>query len=234
MSPTILVVDDESDLVDSLCYALEREGYQALTAKTGAAALAHLSRVPPPDLVLLDWMLPDTAGIEVCRKMRMSEATRSIPVIIVTARADEIDRVVGLELGADDYVTKPFSVRELLLRVRAVLRRRRDEPEPAPEREQRHEQLRVDLEGHQVWVEGRRVDLTAIEFRLLTTLLARRGRVQSREVLLSDVWGVSSDATTRTVDTHVQRLRKKLGPAAQYVETLRGVGYRFSSRAAEA
>ena len=225
MPATILVVDDERDLVDSLRFSLEREGFVALTAHTGASALSQVQQDPPPDLVLLDWMLPDMAGTEVCRTMRMHERTRRTPVIMISARGEEIDRVVGFEIGADDYVTKPFSVRELLLRVKAILRRHAS-PAPSAE-EQQHEMLRVDPEGHQVWVQDSRVNLTALEFRLLSTLLARRGRVQTRETLLSDVWGVQADVTTRTVDTHVQRLRKKLGEAGQYIETLRGVGYRF-------
>lgn len=225
MPGTILLVDDEQDLVDTLRYSLEREGYATLAARDGAAALGVIGQSQPPDLVLLDWMLPDMSGADVCRNLRMSERTRKIPVIMVSARSEEIDRVVGFELGADDYVTKPFSVRELLLRIRAILRRRNGEGVTA---EDNHvERLRVDLDGHQVWVDDLRVGLTALEFRLLTTLLARRGRVQTREMLLNDVWGMQVDVTTRTVDTHVQRLRKKLGEVGHYIETLRGVGYRF-------
>jgi len=155
----------------------------------------------------------------------MVERTRRIPVIMVSARSEEIDRVVGFELGADDYVTKPFSVRELLLRIKAILRRRTTNQ--TAEAETQWGNLRVDFDGHQVWVDEQAITLTALEFRLLTTLLTRRGRVQTREMLLSDVWSVQVDVTTRTVDTHVQRLRKKLGAAGQYIETLRGVGYRF-------
>ena len=225
MSGTILVVDDEQDLVETLRYSLEREGYATISAKNGAAAMSVLGQTHPPDLVLLDWMLPDMAGTEVCRNLRMVERTRRIPVIMVTARSEEIDRVVGFELGADDYVTKPFSVRELLLRIKAILRRRATEA--APGEDAQLERLRVDLDGHQVWVDEQRVVLTALEFRLLTTLVSRRGRVQTRDMLLNDVWGMQVDVTTRTVDTHVQRLRKKLGVAGQYIETLRGVGYRF-------
>jgi two-component system phosphate regulon response regulator PhoB len=227
MSSTILLVDDEQDLIETLRYSLEREGYATLAAKNGAAAMTYLGQSRTPDLVLLDWMLPDMSGTEVCRKLRMSERTRGIPVIMVSARSEEIDRVVGFELGADDYVTKPFSVRELLLRIKAILRRRRTDAPAATADETRWGNLRVDFEGHQVWVDDQTVVLTALEFRLLTTLLTRRGRVQTREMLLSDVWSVQVDVTTRTVDTHVQRLRKKLGAAGQYIETLRGVGYRF-------
>ncbi|HEY8375486.1 MAG TPA: response regulator transcription factor, partial [Nannocystis sp.] len=225
MPATILVVDDERDLLDSLRFSLEREGFGALTAQTGGAALALMNHSPPPDLVLLDWMLPDMAGTEVCRAIRMSERTRGTPVIMVSARGEEIDRVVGFEIGADDYVTKPFSIRELLLRVRAILRRRAGEDTTADA--QHFDRLRVDLDAHQVWVDDHKVALTALEFRLLTTLITRRGRVQTRDTLLADVWNMQADITTRTVDTHVQRLRKKLGPAGRYIETLRGVGYRF-------
>ena len=227
MSATVLVVDDERDMLDSLAFRLEREGYRVLTAISAGEALAVASR-SPPDLVVLDWMLPDQPGTEVCRALRADEATRRVPVIMLSARGDEIDRVVAFELGADDYVTKPFSVRELLLRIRALLRRRMGEIAPPPAgREAQFAHLRVDHDAHQVWVDEARVDLTALEFRLLSTLIERRGRVQTREVLLADVWSADAELTTRTVDTHVQRLRKKLGPAALHIQTLRGVGDRF-------
>ncbi len=224
-SCTILIVDDEPDLVDALRFRLEQEGYRTLSAHDGATAQELLSRQPLPDLVLLDLMLPDISGTEICRQLRMSERTRSLPVMMVSARSDEIDRVVGFEIGADDYVVKPFSTRELLLRIKAILRRRTSESSPTEER--LLDRLRIDFGGHQVWVDDNRVSLTALEFRLLSTLVARQGRVQTRDTLLSDVWGVRVDVTTRTVDTHVQRLRKKLGEAGHYIETLRGVGYRF-------
>lgn len=228
MSATVLVVDDERDMLDSLAFRLEREGYRVLTAISAGEALSIANRSPPPDLVVLDWMLPDQPGTEVCRALRADEATRRVPVIMLSARGDEIDRVVAFELGADDYVTKPFSVRELLLRIRALLRRRMGEIAPPPAgREAQFAHLRVDHDAHQVWVDEARVDLTALEFRLLSTLIERRGRVQTREVLLADVWSADAELTTRTVDTHVQRLRKKLGPAALHIQTLRGVGYRF-------
>ncbi|MCA9561094.1 MAG: response regulator transcription factor, partial [Myxococcales bacterium] len=183
---------------------------------------------PIPDLVLLDLMLPDMSGTEVCRKLRADERTKDVPVMMVTAKGEEIDRVVGFEVGADDYVVKPFSLRELLLRVRAVLRRARTGEES--EDEITFGRLRIDTPGHHVWVDEEEVKLTALEFRLLTTFHARRGRVQTREMLLSDVWGYQAEVTTRTVDTHVKRLREKLGEAGQYIETVRGVGYRFRAR----
>lgn len=225
MSGLILIVEDEADLVANLEYNLQREGYQTRKALTGSAALAAIAEEPVPDLVILDLMLPDLSGIELCRNFRADDRTKRVPILMLTAKGEEVDRVVGFEVGADDYVVKPFSVRELMLRVRAILRR--SEPEPPESSETSFGKLRVDVAGHRVWVESDEVSLTALEFRLLTTLLDRRGRVQSRTVLLSDVWGIDADVTTRTVDTHVKRLRQKLGDAGDYIETLRGVGYRF-------
>jgi two-component system phosphate regulon response regulator PhoB len=174
-------------------------------------------------------MLPDISGIEVCRQLRANRRTQGIPVLMLTAKGEEIDRVVGFEVGADDYVVKPFSVRELTLRVRALIRRsQKVEPD---QDDISFGRLRIDSGAHQVWVDGQEVVLTALEFRLLTTLLVRRGRVQTRERLLQDVWGIDADVTTRTVDTHVKRLRQKLVEAGEYIETLRGVGYRFRSEA---
>jgi two-component system phosphate regulon response regulator PhoB len=182
-------------------------------------------RQPAPDLVLLDLMLPDLTGTEVCRRLRSQSRTQEVPIVMITARSDEIDRVVAFEVGADDYVSKPFSLRELVLRVKAVLRRA-DRPE-TPGGVLRFGRLRIDTAGHQAWVDGEEVILTALEFRLLSTLLLRRGRVQSRETLLHEVWGHDPGLPTRTVDTHVQRLRKKLGAASTNIETLRGTGYRL-------
>jgi two-component system phosphate regulon response regulator PhoB len=222
----ILIVEDEQDLAATLAYNLEREGYRAEVASTGQAALASLAKDPLPSLVILDLMLPDLSGVEICRQLRQAPRTRSLPVLMLTARGEEIDRVVGFEVGADDYVVKPFSVRELLLRVRAI-QRRFSAPPPADAAEISFGRLRVDPGGHRAWVDSEEITLTALELKLLHTLLTRRGRVQTREVLLSDVWGITADVTTRTVDTHVKRLRQKLGPAGDYIETLRGVGYRF-------
>lgn len=220
-------MDDEADIVTTIAYALEQEGWQTVSAFDGRSALEAAMRPPVPDLVLLDLMLPDLSGNEVCRELRARDVTQSVPIMMLTARTDEIDRVVGFEVGADDYVTKPFSLRELVLRVRAMLRRT-DRPENV-NGEIRFGRIRVDSSAHQVWVDEGEVPLTALEFRLLTTLLSRRGRVQSRETLLHDVWGHDPNLPTRTVDTHIQRLRKKMGGAAAYVETLRGAGYRFRS-----
>ncbi len=228
MTSHILVVEDELDLVRSLEFSLGREGYIVRSATTAKSALDLLASGPVPDLVLLDLMLPDLSGTEVCRRIRESERTRHIPVIMITARTEEIDRVVGFEVGADDYVTKPFSVRELMLRIRAILRRSHAEPvDAAP---QVFGLVRLDDVAHRAWVSEVEIRLTALEFRLLSTFLARRGRVQTRELLLADVWGIEADVTTRTVDTHVKRLREKLGDAGEYVETVRGVGYRWRAR----
>ena len=225
MGKKILIVDDEEDLAATVAYALEQEGWQTQTAFDGRTALELAARPPVPDLVLLDLMLPDLSGTEVCRELRAQGHTQRIPIVMLTARNEEIDRVVGFEVGADDYVGKPFSLRELVLRVKAILRRA-DRPE-APGGDLRFGRLRVDPSAHQVWVDEEEVILTALEFRLLSTLLTRRGRVQSREALLHDVWGHDPNLPTRTVDTHIQRLRKKIGAASAYIETLRGAGYRF-------
>ncbi len=225
----MLIVDDEEDLVAPLDFALRREGFRTLTALSGAEAL-HAAAAHRPQLVLLDLMLPDLPGTEVFRRLRADPATAGIPVIMVTARGDDVDRIVGLELGADDYVVKPFNTRELILRVRAVLRRAASASAAVGAEAVDFGRLRVDVAAHQVWVDGEEVQLTALEFRLLSTLLGRRGRVQSREALLSAAWEDGVHVTERTVDTHVKRLRRKLGPAAAYIETIRGVGYRFAAQ----
>jgi len=233
MSERILIVEDEADLAATLAYNVRREGFVPTVAHDGATALASAA-AETPDLILLDLMLPDMPGTEVCRRLRARPETREVFIIILTARSDEIDRVVGFEVGADDYVTKPFSVRELLLRVRAVLRRARPTDVTGPAIAQEPDdgilvagRLRLDVAAHRVFVDGEMVRLTALEFRLLQTFIERQGRVQTRDHLLSDVWGIDADITTRTVDTHVKRLRDKLGAAGTYVTTIRGVGYRF-------
>ena len=226
MAALILIVEDERDLAATLSYNLQREGYTTRLAANGAEAMRGAMLEPRPDLVLLDLMLPDMSGTEICRQLRASELTREIAIVMVTAKGAEIDRVVGFEVGADDYVVKPFSVRELLLRVRAVLRRR--QKSDASRERLRFGELQLDEAAHQVWLGEEELSLTALEFRLLQTLLTRKGRVQTRDTLLEDVWNMDPGVTTRTVDKHVQRLRQKLGPAANYIETIRGVGYRFS------
>jgi two-component system phosphate regulon response regulator PhoB len=224
MKPKILVVDDEPDAVELVAFNLKAAGYDVVTAADGDAALKK-AQTALPALIVLDVMLPEVDGLEVCKILRRDPKTAGIPIIMLTAKAAEIDRVLGLELGADDYVTKPFSPRELVLRVKRLLRTR----QPAEEKAERLElkDLCIDIPRHQVTVKGRSVDLTAIEFKLLSTLARRRGRVQSRDQLLRDVWEYENLIDTRTVDTHMRRLREKLGPAARYLDTVRGVGYRF-------
>ena len=228
MSLRILIVEDEQDLLAALEYNLKREGYRTQTANTGTEALKRLNEETKPDLVLLDLMLPDMTGTEVCRKLKGDPSTKDVPVIMVTAKGEEIDRVVGFEVGADDYVVKPFSMRELILRVRAVLKRAQSTDETSEKFN--FGCLTLDLGAHQLWVKDEECHLTALEFRLLTTIYARRGRVQTRDRLLADVWGYQADVTTRTVDTHIKRLREKIGAAGAYILTVRGVGYRFVTK----
>ena len=222
----ILVVEDEADLQQILAYNLRQAGHEVVTAPNGEAALI-LVRQRAPDLIVLDLMLPGISGTDVCRSVKNDPATRNVAVLMLTAKGSEIDRVVGFELGADDYVVKPFSVRELALRIAAILRRQQAATADGGTRASEFGKLRIDRDAHRVWVEGDEAPLTALEFRLLCLLFDRRDRVQSRAALLDDVWGVSSDLETRTVDTHVKRLREKLGSAGSYIETVRGVGYRF-------
>lgn len=222
--PRILIVEDEQDLANLLHYNLSAAGFECEIAATGAGALSKV-RTLKPGLVLLDIMLPDVPGTEVLRLIKEDPALRQTLVVIVTAKGQESDRVQGLELGADDYVVKPFSVRELVLRVKAVLRRRETDSEGAEPVAAGG--ISLDPARHEVTVSGSEVLLTALEFRLLKTLLERPGRVQTREVLLSDVWGIEAEITTRTVDTHIKRLREKLGPAGDIIETVRGVGYKL-------
>lgn len=227
----ILIVDDEPDLLRLIDLNLRREGYRTVLAAAGLEALAA-ARAESPSLVILDLMLPDLSGTEVCRRLRAAPETKDVPVIMLTARGEEIDKVVGFEVGADDYVVKSsFSMRELVLRVRAVLRRRSVSPASSPSRDERLEfgVLSIDLPAHKVWVSGELIDLTHTEFKLLHELASRVGRVLSRGALLEHVWAMPPDLNTRTVDTHVKRLREKLGRAAAHVETVRGVGYRFSA-----
>jgi two-component system phosphate regulon response regulator PhoB len=221
---SILVVEDEQDLVDLLRFNLKAAGFEVVVAMNAADALVAANE-RALDLVLLDLMLPDLPGTEVCRKLKASARTKAVPVIMVTARGEEVDRVVGFELGADDFVTKPFSMRELLLRIKAVLRRGPAE-EQQPQRTAIGE-VRIDLDSHRAYVSEKEVELTALEFKLLHNFMSRAGRLQTRETLLRDVWGISSNLQTRTVDTHVKRLREKLGDGRELIETVRGAGYRM-------
>ncbi|MEZ4225052.1 MAG: response regulator transcription factor [Polyangiaceae bacterium] len=221
----ILVIEDEPDLQDVLRFNLTQAGHEVMASAAGAPGIS-LAREKQPDLVLLDLMLPDIPGTDVCRTLKNDPRTNAISVLMLTARGEEIDRVVGFELGADDYMTKPFSVRELLLRIQAILRRRAVAEAPTGE-QTCFGDLRFDREAFRAWVQDEELELTALEFRLLVLLHDRKNRVQSRSTLLEEVWGIQADVNTRTVDTHVKRLREKLGPARDYVETVRGVGYRF-------
>lgn len=225
MTTRILVVDDENDLVELVDYNLRQAGYIVATARDGASALAEV-RKQVPDCIILDVMLPDIPGTEVCKRLRRDPDTEKIPILMLTARASEVDRVVGFELGADDYVAKPFSPRELVLRVQALLRRAVSAPASGESRINIGK-LSIDIPRHRVSVAGEDIPLTALEFKLLLDLATRRGRVQSRDSLLDRVWGYVAGIETRTVDTHVKRLREKLGAASDYIETVRGVGYRI-------
>ena len=228
MKPKILLVDDEPDALEVLGFKLRQAGYNALLAKDGARAIA-LARDERPALIVLDLMLPEVDGLEVCKILRRDANTAAIPIIMLTARAAEMDRVLGLELGADDYVTKPFSPRELLLRIKKLLVRAQSSEETSAEL--RMGELILDAGRHEVTVAGEPLVLTATEFKLLESLIRRRGRVQTRDRLLQDVWGYDNPIDSRTVDTHMRRLREKLGEIARYLETVRGVGYRCLAEA---
>jgi two-component system phosphate regulon response regulator PhoB len=219
----ILIIEDERDVVDLLTLSLHKAGFRASTVADGAAGLQK-ARSEKPALIILDLMLPKMPGLEICKILKSDPATRHIPIMMLTAKAEEVDRIVGLEFGADDYVTKPFSPREVILRIRAIMRRA-----DAKEEEEHLAvgSIVIDPARHEVSVGGKRVNLTSLEFKLLHTLMRRRGRVQERDRLLNDVWGYESVIDTRTVDTHVRRLRKKLGKAAEVIESVRGFGYRL-------
>jgi two-component system phosphate regulon response regulator PhoB len=227
MSVSVLVIEDEPDIRKTIDYNLSKESYKVIQAASiteGEKAIAENDI----DVVILDLMLPDGSGLTLCRDIKSNSRTKDIPIIILTAKADEVDRVVGFELGADDYVIKPFSVRELILRVKAILKRRTSAKDIAEESSYSFGDLRLNFDAYQVFINDSEIGLTALEFRLLKHLIDRRGRVQTRDQLLEEVWGYSSSVTTRTVDTHIKRLREKLGPIGDYIQTIRGVGYRFS------
>jgi two-component system phosphate regulon response regulator PhoB len=232
MALTILIVEDEIDFGGIVALNLTRAGFSTIVAKTGEAGL-EAARTRRPDLILLDLMLPDVQGTEVVRRLKADASTRMIPIIMATARGEEIDRIVGFELGVDDYVVKPFSMREMVLRVNAVLRRGIGAVPTGEEPSYTVGPLFVDGPAHRVFLDGREIELTALEFRLLVALVTNRGRVMTREVLLERVWGIQADIETRTVDTMTKRLRDKLGVLGRHVETVRGVGYRFSEGSTE-
>ena len=221
---TVLVVEDDLDILQLVAHNLKLADFHVLTAQDGYEALS-IAKKHLPQLVILDLMLPGLDGFEVCKELKRSSITKNIPVLMLTARGEEVDRIVGLELGADDYVVKPFSPRELILRVRAILRRFAPE-EPTRTAWQRNG-LDVDFESHRVRVDNQEAILTATEFRLLAELIKNLGKVLTRDKLLDKVWGYQFDGYARTVDTHIRRLRQKIGPYAEWIETVRGVGYRF-------
>jgi two-component system, OmpR family, phosphate regulon response regulator PhoB len=220
----ILLIEDEPDIAEVLQYNLEKEGFDVGTARRGDTGLDAIRR-DSPDLILLDLMLPGIDGLELTRMLKRDPLTSRLPIVMLTARGEEVDRIVGLELGADDYISKPFSPREVVLRVKAVLRRFQQEESAAERLESGG--IELDISGHQLRVRAKEVPLTATEFRLLRLLLERSGRVQTRGQLLSDVWGYAEDIDSRTVDTHIRRLRRKLGAEAERIETVIGVGYRL-------
>ena len=227
MSQSVLIIEDEPDIRKTIDYNLAKEAFIVLQASSiaeGEEVLAN-NKI---DAIILDLMLPDGSGLTLCRDIKLDPKTKNIPVIILTAKTEEVDRVVGFELGADDYVTKPFSVRELILRVKAILKRGVSSDTVSEDSAYSFGGLRLNIDAHQIFINDDEVSLTALEFRLLKHLIDRRGRVQTRDQLLEDVWGYSSEVTTRTVDTHIKRLREKLGPIGNYIQTIRGVGYRFS------
>jgi len=221
----VLVVEDEQSIAEVLEYNLEKEGYEVDLEFRGDTALESI-RSNPPDLILLDLMLPGLDGLEVCRLIKRDPSTASIPLVILTAKGEEVDRIVGLELGADDYISKPFSPREVVLRIKAVLRR--SEPLEKPVSDKLSVGLlELDVPGHRLMIDRQEVSVTATEFRLLRILMERCDRVQTRDGLLTDVWRYSEEVDSRTVDTHVRRLRRKLGSEAHRIETVIGVGYRM-------
>jgi len=228
MGGRVLIVEDEPDIRDLLAFHLEREGYHVTRSRTGADALRQV-RARPPDLILLDLMLPELGGLDVCRRLRQDPRTASVPIVMLTARGEEVDRILGLELGADDYIVKPFSPKEVVARVRAVLRRASVRDGAAPVVSGR---LVIDPDRHTVHVNATAIELTPKEFDLLRALAEARGRVLSREFLLDRVWGYASagEIESRTVDVHVRRLRMKLGDEGQRITTVKGVGYRLEAQ----
>ena len=226
MPHRIFIVEDEPDLRDTLSFNFENEGFKVSSFPDGEKCLTSVKK-NKPDLIILDLMLPGINGLDVCREIRSEEENNDVSIIMLTAKGEEIDRIVGFELGADDYVTKPFSVRELILRVKVLLKKRSDNQ--TAEKILEYGPVKMNLDAHSVLVDDIDVVLTALEFKLLKHLLKRRGRVQTRDQLLGDVWGYSSEVTTRTVDTHIKRLREKLGSTGDLIQTIRGVGYRFNN-----
>jgi len=223
----ICVIEDEEDIAELIRFTLEQARFETLILHNGLQALEKIKAFKP-DLILLDLMLPDADGLDICKSLKKDTQLSSIPVIMLTAKGTEMDRIVGFELGADDYIVKPFSTRELVLRIKAILSRLSATFDTSPPDVIRQGIIFMDVSRHKVQVDGKDIELTATEFNLLYEFMTNIGRVRTRDVLLDRVWGYSFDGYARTVDTHIRRLRQKLGPAMNYIETIRGVGYRFN------
>ena len=227
LTKTIFIVEDEPDIRETLAYNLSQEGFKAEEFSDAESCLERINE-KTPDLLILDLMLPGMSGLDLCKEIRANKSLSNLAIIMLTAKGEEIDRIIGFELGADDYVTKPFSVRELILRVKVILKKQTESLENIEEVE--FGAIKINLDAHEVSINDDEINLTALEFKLLIHLVQRRGRVQTRDQLLGDVWGYSSEVTTRTVDTHIKRLREKLGSVGDYIQTIRGVGYRLNNQ----
>ena len=227
ITKTIYIVEDEPDIRETLAYNLSQEGFKVSEFSDAESCLDKIQK-KKPDLLILDLMLPGMSGLDLCKEIRADKSLQNLAIIMLTAKGEEVDRIIGFELGADDYVTKPFSVRELILRVKVILKKQID----AVENNELLEfgSIKLNLDAHEVLINDDEIILTALEFKLLKHLIQRRGRVQTRDQLLGDVWGYSSEITTRTVDTHIKRLREKLGTVGDYIQTIRGVGYRLNNQ----
>jgi len=227
ITKTIYIVEDEPDIRETLAYNLSQEGFKVSEFSDAESCLDKIQK-KKPDLLILDLMLPGMSGLDLCKEIRADKSLQNLAIIMLTAKGEEVDRIIGFELGADDYVTKPFSVRELILRVKVILKKQND----AVENNELVEfgPIKLNLDAHEVLINDDEIILTALEFKLLKHLIQRRGRVQTRDQLLGDVWGYSSEITTRTVDTHIKRLREKLGTVGDYIQTVRGVGYRLNNQ----
>ena len=227
ITKTIHIVEDEPDIRETLAYNLSQEGFKVSEFSDAESCLDKIQK-KKPDLLILDLMLPGMSGLDLCKQIRADKSLQNLAIIMLTAKGEEVDRIIGFELGADDYVTKPFSVRELILRVKVILKKQTD----AIENNELVEfgPIKLNLDAHEVLINDDEIILTALEFKLLKHLIQRRGRVQTRDQLLGDVWGYSSEITTRTVDTHIKRLREKLGTVGDYIQTVRGVGYRLNNQ----
>ena len=227
ITKTIYIIEDEPDIRETLAYNLSQEGFKVSEFSDAESCLDKIQK-KKPDLLILDLMLPGMSGLDLCKEIRADKSLQNLAIIMLTAKGEEVDRIIGFELGADDYVTKPFSVRELILRVKVILKKQTDTTENNELVE--FGPIKLNLDAHEVLINDDEIILTALEFKLLKHLIQRRGRVQTRDQLLGDVWGYSSEITTRTVDTHIKRLREKLGTVGDYIQTVRGVGYRLNNQ----